>query len=183
MSNKEIPMRGKSLNQEKLQVAGEFKRGDEHPDFDSLGYYKMDKKHSQQIWMTKERLEVYNKRKNKAARSKYKNDPEYAKRCIAEKCAHAKKHPEYSAKRASMRRAALRNGLKALTERQTQLVDQYYAYAARLTKKLNIRFHVDHTIPLSLGGKHTPDNLQVVPAKWNWSKNNRNTEKWQPSPI
>jgi hypothetical protein len=82
-----------------------------------------------------------------------------------------------------MRRAELRNGLKVLTERQTQLVDQYYAYAARLTKKLNIRFHVDHTIPLSLGGKHTPDNLQVVPAKWNWSKNNRNTEKWQPSPI
>jgi len=39
-------------------------------------------------------------------------------------------------------------------------------------------FHVDHIVPLSQGGKHHHDNLQVVPAPWNLSKSANSCEVW-----
>ena len=129
--------------------------------------------------MTKERLEVYKNRKSAEARAKYRSDPEYARELIKRQLRYAKENPQYRAERAAKRRAQMRDGLAQLTEEDKKLIAQYYAYSARLSKKLQMPFHVDHIVPLSKGGKHIPSNLQVVPAKWNWSKNNRNNLRWQ----
>lgn len=40
------------------------------------------------------------------------------------------------------------------------------------------RWHVDHITPVSKGGLSTYDNLQVVPAFWNRSKSNKNTDRF-----
>ena len=183
MNNKEIPLRGKSLNQAKLQVAGEFQCGDEHPNFEGLAYYRLDKKQGKQRWITRKTFDIYKKRNRDAQNYKYKNDPNHVKKVNAYRCAYAKDNPEYSSTRTAKRRAKILECMKQISKDQARLIEQYYAYAARLTQKLNSSFHVDHIIPLSRGGKHEPNNLQVVPAKWNLRKNNRNTEKWQPSPI
>lgn len=38
-----------------------------------------------------------------------------------------------------------------------------------------IKWHIDHIVPISKGGSSGYNNIQVVPAKWNQSKSNRNT--------
>ena len=58
------------------------------------------------------------------------------------------------------------------------IINQIYALCSRLTKCTGIKFNVDHTVPISKGGTHTPDNLQVVPAFWNMSKSNLHCERW-----
>jgi 5-methylcytosine-specific restriction endonuclease McrA len=40
------------------------------------------------------------------------------------------------------------------------------------------KWHVDHIIPVSKGGRCTHDNLQVVPAYWNRSKSNKHTGRF-----
>ena len=40
------------------------------------------------------------------------------------------------------------------------------------------KWHVDHIIPVSKGGRCTNDNLQVVPAYWNRSKSNKHTGRF-----
>jgi len=52
----------------------------------------------------------------------------------------------------------------------------FYEAARRISDCLGIQFHVDHIIPLSKDGKHAPHNLQIVPAKWNLSKSNNNSD-------
>ena len=79
------------------------------------------------------------------------------------------------------RRAREKKACAALTEHEEQIIKQIYAYRIRLQNKLGIDFHVDHIVPLSVGGLHHPLNLQVVPARWNESKGNRSTEKWLPN--
>lgn len=81
------------------------------------------------------------------------------------------------------RRAREQNACAGLTEHEEGLIKQIYAYRVRLQNKLGIDFHVDHIVPLSVGGLHHPSNLQVVPAVWNVSKGNRNTERWLPNGI
>jgi hypothetical protein len=61
---------------------------------------------------------------------------------------------------------------------ERKLLNQIYLYRERVQTCTKIRFHVDHTVPISLGGKHTVSNLEVVPAAWNESKSNRHCERW-----
>ena len=68
-----------------------------------------------------------------------------------------------------------------LTEYEEGEIKQIYAHAVRVSNKLQIPFHVDHIVPLSKGGLHHPSNMQICPASWNMSKNNKHTERWLPN--
>jgi len=85
----------------------------------------------------------------------------------------------HEAKRRSIKMKASTN----LTYTEEQLIKQYYEHSTRIKNKLGIEFHVDHIVPLSLGGLHHPSNLQVVPARWNMRKNNMNTNLWLPNGL
>lgn len=56
-----------------------------------------------------------------------------------------------------------------------QVVDatvHIYAEAARLTSETGIRHHVDHIVPICMGGLHCPSNLQVLTASEHYKKDN-----------
>jgi 5-methylcytosine-specific restriction endonuclease McrA len=76
----------------------------------------------------------------------------------------------------SLRKARIRSG----SNTQCPQIRFLYEQCARLNSIFNgTVFQVDHTVPLSLGGKHEARNLQIVPVKWNLSKGNRNSNKWE----
>lgn len=62
-----------------------------------------------------------------------------------------------------------------LTEDQKAQIKGIYDKARALTEVTGIDHHVDHIKPVSKGGLHTPENLQILVAKENLSKSN----KWQ----
>ena len=81
------------------------------------------------------------------------------------------------------RRAKTSKSEVKLKPYQNKIIKNFYEHSVRLKNKLGIEFHVDHIVPLSLGGLHHPSNLQVVPARWNVRKNNTNTNLWLPNGL
>jgi hypothetical protein len=81
----------------------------------------------------------------------------------------------------SQRRVKERGFFSKMTQDEKLLLKRFYEWRVRIQKKLGIKFNVDHIIPLSVGGTHHPSNLQVVPAKWNRRKHNRNSDRWLPN--
>lgn len=53
------------------------------------------------------------------------------------------------------------------------------AHLAKVRQKLTgFEWHIDHIIPVSLGGTSRYSNIQVVPASWNRIKSNKHSEKF-----
>ena len=61
------------------------------------------------------------------------------------------------------------NALKDLTEAEIEKIKLYYQKG----KELGPDWHIDHINPLSKGGKHHPDNLQIIPKAENLKKYNK----------
>ena len=63
-----------------------------------------------------------------------------------------------------------------LTKADLGKIKELYKEAQKLREETGEEWHVDHIIPLqgeSISGLHVPDNLQVIRAKENTSKQNR----------
>ena len=69
---------------------------------------------------------------------------------------------------------SIKNNNLIKTELQKFVAQEMYELAQIRKKQTGFDWHVDHIEPLSKGGKHAINNLQVVPALWNLSKGNRN---------
>lgn len=67
------------------------------------------------------------------------------------------------------RQATKLNQTPVLTTEEQQTIKLYY----KLSTSLGRDYHVDHIIPLSKGGLHHPDNLQILCASDNLSKSDK----------
>ena len=72
---------------------------------------------------------------------------------------------------AKIRRRGLSSQCKLLSQQDKNRVSDIYKKRDLLNLEAGgIMFHVDHIIPVSKGGKHHPDNLQILTAFDNLSK-------------
>lgn len=61
-----------------------------------------------------------------------------------------------------------------LSIEEQNVIDNLYAIAECMNKaSINVKWHVDHIIPLSKGGLHHPNNLQILEASANLSKGDK----------
>jgi hypothetical protein len=79
---------------------------------------------------------------------------------------------------AGRRRARKRNAVVPLTAEEKARIEALYAEARRLTRETGEQHNVDHDRPLARGGKHHPDNLNVVPAVFDRKKGARYDSMW-----
>ena len=82
-------------------------------------------------------------------------------------------YADYCAAR-SHQRSTLKGRKHALTHLSPEEWAQIYAVYKEM-KRLNkeagfVKYHVDHIYPISRGGKHHPDNLQIILATENLKK-------------
>ena len=71
---------------------------------------------------------------------------------------------------------AKREALKILATLPTsdyELIKKLYEQRVEMSEKHGEQYHVDHIIPLSIGGAHHQDNLRVITAKENVQKNDK----------
>ncbi len=108
---------------------------------------------------------------------------------IDERLAHIHKvNREYRERQERRREMARRLNRRTLAarraaERHTSLkdkaaIDALYDLVPVIELLLGEKCHVDHIVPISRGGKHEISNLRIIPARLNWSKNNRLDSEW-----
>ena len=71
------------------------------------------------------------------------------------------------------------NQLGHLPYNYLDLLKKLYTYCKYCNLDLTINnYHIDHIIPLSKGGLHDFDNLQLICVRCNLSKNNKTEEEF-----
>lgn len=78
-------------------------------------------------------------------------------------------NPSLWVKRKIKRRRKLADQTPLLSLADKSRIEELY----HLSAQLGSTWHVDHITPLSKGGLHHPDNLQVIRATENWEKHTR----------
>jgi 5-methylcytosine-specific restriction endonuclease McrA len=131
----------------------------------------------------KERMSVYSKMHYKANREKI----------LAKKMAYRKVNKEKRKTYMKSYNEANRGKINAyartyqankqknnciISSEDKQIATWIYTMSSKLSEITDIKWEVDHIRPLSKGGTHSLDNLQIVPATWNRAKQNFNEERW-----
>lgn len=76
---------------------------------------------------------------------------------------------------AKYRATKLKATPKWLTKEHLKEIEKFYIKAKELELETNIKYHVDHIVPLqgeTVSGLHVPWNLRVIPAEDNLRKSN-----------
>jgi len=116
---------------------------------------KILKKCKEDYFRYEDRIKEYNKEYSKKNREKINR----------KKRATYKVSPENKLALNGKYRANKINGTpSSLTEEDNSMIREFYKEAKKLEKETGIKHHVDHIIPLSKGGLHAPQNLQVLTA-------------------
>jgi hypothetical protein len=77
------------------------------------------------------------------------------------------------------RRARLRNVAGRHTATDIQSLYEKQGGKCEMCKvKLGSKFHVDHVMPVALGGSNGPENLQLLCARCNWRKSAKHPDDW-----
>jgi hypothetical protein len=177
---------------------GHFKKHDKHPSIDGLVFYGYSK--DNEYWITSEQMkqkdeyckakqmEKHNRPKPsiqtgepKGAFKKGHAHPYATDRFFLQYQKKAEGHRELWVSRKAldksiirqrdiryMRRAASKGSLSS--EDRRVIEDLYTIRKLRNDAHRATVYHVDHILPLSKGGRHTPSNLQLATALWNMSK-------------
>ena len=95
----------------------------------------------------------------------------HAKNRIASARHYQENRAEYISK-SRARKTGYADALRFASNEEKAAVRAIYQESSRLTKETGISHHVDHILPLSLGGEHAAYNLRVVPASENQAKYN-----------
>ena len=128
-------------------------------------------KEAKKQWAAKnsKKVKVYNKKY-----SCKKSRKEYMKKYMTK---HQQENKAYWNTRNSKHRAAkLQRTPEWLTVDHLWMIEEVYELAQIRTEATGVSHHVDHIIPLKgklVSGLHVADNLQVLTAAENLSKNNR----------
>lgn len=96
---------------------------------------------------------------------------EYYLKNRAAKIAYAKLHRTPNEKKTyytNLYRARKRRALSQSAN--PKIIKMFYLMAARVSKCIGVRYSVDHIIPVSKGGQHHQDNLQILPLLVNIRK-------------
>jgi 5-methylcytosine-specific restriction endonuclease McrA len=80
--------------------------------------------------------------------------------------------------KASVRRSRRRKANEIIDSEDRWVLNEIYELAKLRNVSTKFAWEVDHIQPLSKGGKHSLDNLQVVPRQWNRRKHNRNADRF-----
>jgi 5-methylcytosine-specific restriction endonuclease McrA len=82
-----------------------------------------------------------------------------------------KANPEACTTISAKRRALKRQAILPTTD--FDLIKKIYQKRLSLSKEYGEEYHVDHIIPLDIGGAHHQDNLRIITAKENMKKHNK----------
>jgi len=101
-------------------------------------------------------------------------DPEYRGRKAAATRRWSSENKGRARLADSIKRARRRNARPAdFGELDRLVIEEAFDLARRREEQTGIKWHVDHMVPLSRGGAHSWDNIQVIPAEVNLWKRNR----------
>ena len=79
-------------------------------------------------------------------------------------------NPEKVRAKNALRRARKKGAIIYLTQEEIVRVNEIYRQCVLMTKLTGIQYHVDHKIAIAKGGKHHPNNLQLLTATENRQK-------------
>lgn len=139
-------------------------------------------KASTKVWYedNRERMAASNKtwakahpEKVRAYKKKY-SDANKEKKAASSKAWEAANRGKSNAK-AAKRRALKKQASVELTPEELQFIEDMYIMCRSISEVTGVVHHVDHIKPISKGGKHHPDNLQILTATENLQKH----AKWE----
>jgi ATP/maltotriose-dependent transcriptional regulator MalT len=121
-------------------------------------------------------------RSNELKRNWRKNNPEKAKQEYQNKKRDIEKFRQSGRCRRAKRRALL---LERLHPDHNQEIERVLIKQCQsLTKRLGIKFEIDHIVALSQGGWHHHLNLHIIPMSWNRRKHSKDNsvlpDCWKP---